>query len=243
MHVRFRLPFAILSVVGFTREISREKRAASPTLPAVQSDLISRALLAVDFTAGHLLASRQLGASMDDPGAARRLREALDILASGELPECPVCKPPRAYNPSTYRHTNMHPHSASGLDIPVASDARILRCCAKIMCKLCIPSCNATCPFCRAPFEAAEAEDGESPYTYSTKDYSIHSHFRTTQEYSSSSYTATHDYSAHTAYSVTNDYSNTSSAYTASREYSSSADYSSITDKYCASSAGSSEPG
>ena len=43
------------------------------------------------------LASRQLGASMDlDPGAARRLREALDILASGELPECPVCKPPRA---------------------------------------------------------------------------------------------------------------------------------------------------
>ena len=96
MHVRFRLPFAILSVVGFTREISREKRAASPTLPAVQSDLISRALLAVDFTAGHLLASRQLGASMVDPGAARRLREALDILASGELPECPVCKPPRA---------------------------------------------------------------------------------------------------------------------------------------------------
>ena len=76
MHVRFRLPFAILSVVGFTREISREKRAASPTLPAaVQSDLISRALLAVDFTAGHLLASRQLGASMLlDPGAARRLR-------------------------------------------------------------------------------------------------------------------------------------------------------------------------
>ena len=31
-----------------------------------------------------------------DAGAARRLREALDILASGELPECPVCKPPRA---------------------------------------------------------------------------------------------------------------------------------------------------
>ena len=31
-----------------------------------------------------------------DPGAARRLREALDVLAGGELPECPVCKPLRA---------------------------------------------------------------------------------------------------------------------------------------------------
>ena len=43
-----------------------------------------------------------------DPGAARRLREALDILAGGELPECPVCKP-RARAPShhpTRRHTN-----------------------------------------------------------------------------------------------------------------------------------------
>ena len=51
----------------------------------------------VDFTPDYRLASRQLGASMElDAGAARRLREALDILASGELPECPVCKPPRA---------------------------------------------------------------------------------------------------------------------------------------------------
>ena len=50
-----------------------------------------------DFAPDSWLASRQLGASMDlDAGAARRLREALDILASGELPECPVCKPPRA---------------------------------------------------------------------------------------------------------------------------------------------------
>eukprot|EP00964_Phaeocystis_antarctica_P109565 scaffold74008_cov72-Phaeocystis_antarctica.AAC.3 len=31
-----------------------------------------------------------------DPGAAGRLREALDVLAGGELPECPVCKPLRA---------------------------------------------------------------------------------------------------------------------------------------------------
>ena len=43
-----------------------------------------------------------------DPGAARRLREALDVLAGGELPECPVCKP-RARAPSnhpTRHHTN-----------------------------------------------------------------------------------------------------------------------------------------
>lgn len=177
-----------------------------------------------------------------ESGAARRLCEALDILAGGELPECPICKPPRAHPPIHPLPHQLHPRFASGLDVPVASDARILRCCAKIMCKACIPSCNATCPFCRAPFEAREAEDGESPYTYNTKDYSIHSHFRTTHEYTSSSYTATRDYSAHTAYSATNDYSDTSSAYTASRDYSSSADYSSITAKYCASSAGSSEP-
>ena len=31
-----------------------------------------------------------------DPGAARCLREALDVLVGGELPECPVCKPLRA---------------------------------------------------------------------------------------------------------------------------------------------------
>merc|ERR1740124_1182042 len=105
-----------------------------------------------------------------DSGAARRLREALDVLAGGELPECPVC-----------------------FDVPLTSDARILRCCAKIMCKSCIPSCNSTCPFCRAPFQACEAEDGESPYTYNTKDYSIHSHFRTTNEYTSSGYSASND--------------------------------------------------
>mmetsp|Transcript_24506 Transcript_24506/g.49735 ORF Transcript_24506/g.49735 Transcript_24506/m.49735 type:complete len:160 (-) Transcript_24506:58-537(-) len=150
-----------------------------------------------------------------DAGAERRLREALDVLASGELPECPVC-----------------------LDIPVTSDARILRCCAKIMCKTCIPSCNSTCPFCRAPFLAREAEDGESPYTYSTKDYSIHSHFRTSNDYTSSNYTSSNDYTAHSIYTATNDYSATSSSYTA-RDYSSGADYSSITSKYCASSAAS----
>ena len=66
-----------------------------------------------------------MGAALD-AAAARRLREALDVLASGDLPECPVC-----------------------FDVPKAAHARILRCCAKIMCKTCIPSCNGLCPFCR----------------------------------------------------------------------------------------------
>ena len=70
------------------------------SLPAARpykAPLSSYASDSVDFIPAKSLASRQLGASMDlDPGAARRLREALDILASGELPECPVCKPPRA---------------------------------------------------------------------------------------------------------------------------------------------------
>ena len=41
-----------------------------------------------------------------DSGAARRLREALDVLAGGELPECPVCKPraPRAEHPQADLH-------------------------------------------------------------------------------------------------------------------------------------------
>ena len=89
------------------------------------------------------------------------------------------------------------------------------------MCKTCIPSCNSTCPFCRAPFQAREPEEGESPYTYSTRDYSIHSHFRTTKEYTSLSYAASSDYATHTTYMATNDYSATSP------------DYSSITSKYC----------
>ncbi len=46
------------------------------------------------------LSLHQLGAATMatelDPGAAGRLREALDVLAGGELPECPVCKPLRA---------------------------------------------------------------------------------------------------------------------------------------------------
>ena len=48
-------------------------------------------------------ARRQMAAL--DQGAARRLREALDVLAGGELPECPVCKPPRPRAPSTHPPT------------------------------------------------------------------------------------------------------------------------------------------
>ena len=103
--MRFRLPFALLSVTKacFTREIWREKMDGHAPLASLlqehdrrQSNLISWYRIP-SISRLNSLASRQLGASMDlDPGAARRLREALDILASGELPECPVCKPPRA---------------------------------------------------------------------------------------------------------------------------------------------------
>ena len=168
-----------------------------------------------------------MGAALD-AAAARRLREALDVLASGDLPECPVC-----------------------FDVPKAAHARILRCCAKIMCKTCIPSCNGLCPFCRAPFAvdpqwsdaSREAEDGESPYTYNTKDYSLHQDFHTTNEYTSSSYAASNDYSVHKAYAATNDYSAaSSSSYTSSTNYTVSTDYSSIAAKYCASSGEAEKP-
>lgn len=39
-----------------------------------------------------------------DHGAARRLREALDVLAGGELPECPVCKLRARVPILTHRH-------------------------------------------------------------------------------------------------------------------------------------------
>ena len=106
IHVRFRLPFALLSVDEsgvHAGDLARKMDGTRVYLPIsscstiVQSNLISWPPASVDFTPESSLGSRQLGASMElDAGAARRLREALDILASGELPECPVCKPPRA---------------------------------------------------------------------------------------------------------------------------------------------------
>ena len=136
----------------------------------------------------------------------------------------------------------------AGLEIPKHSEARILRCCAQIMCLHCIPSCDGTCPFCRAPFQSRKAEDGstpsagegESPYTYSTRDYSEHASYAASNDYSGTSasytsgtytsagYTASNDYSTHSDFSATD--------YSASSTYTATTDYSSITSKYCASS-------
>jgi hypothetical protein len=186
----------------------------------------------------------------DSVAAQRRLAEALAIIASGTLDECPVC-----------------------LEQPAPCDARVLRCCQAIMCRRCIPSCSDTCPFCRRPFvdergrnagqvESPQAEEGESPFSYTTKDYSVHREYECsvdytlTRRYDSKDYAApqssygtqsyhTHDYSSH-AYAATNDYSSnsskasssnyTSSNYTSSNytssNYTSSIDYSSVADKY-----------
>ena len=84
----------------YAGDLARKNGRTRDNLPLSSSSTIVRSNLtscASDSPPFSSLASRQRGASMDlDPGAARRLREALDILASGELPECPVCKPPRA---------------------------------------------------------------------------------------------------------------------------------------------------
>ena len=173
---------------------------------------------------------------MED-AAARRLRDALDRIASDTIEECPVC-----------------------LEQPTASDARVLRCCQAIMCRRCIPSCKHpingyTCPFCRNPFESQadlegmpeEDQGNESPFTYTTKDYSAHREFVASVDYTVSrsdwyaesgraassgsvqDYSAVNDYSATTssgqgAYS-TKDYSAGHTQFTAT-DYSSSTDYS-----------------
>ena len=150
---------------------------------------------------------------------------------------------------------------SAGLADPSAKDARIVRCCAAIMCRHCIPSCKRTCPFCRSPFQEgrlARQDDGESPYTYTTQDYSVvahdytvshdytlskreyTSHQYTSADYSASgahSYTATTDYSAGTSSYVAKDYSATdygSSSSSSSGNGSSSCSSSSVGDKYTA---------
>ncbi len=105
------------------------------------------------------------------PGQAR-LQAALDNLARGKLDECPLC-----------------------FEVPLsARDVRVLRCCASVMCKACVPKLPplpGTCPFCRMPFEKGEVEDeGESPFTYTTQDYTVHSAF------SAGDYSARADYTA-----------------------------------------------
>ena len=105
-------------------------------------------------------------------------------------------------------------------------------------------------PLCRAPFletARSETEDGESPYTYSTRDYSVHAHFAPTNDYSGTGHScassgATRDYKAKD-YSTSRTY--TASEYKASEykasdysaptaKYTSSTDYSSIAAKYSA---------
>ncbi|EOD14023.1 hypothetical protein EMIHUDRAFT_311135 [Emiliania huxleyi CCMP1516] len=156
-------------------------------------------------------------AQTESAAAVRRLRAAAELIATGNTPECPVC-----------------------LEQPSAMDARILRCCAAVMCRECVPLCNGICPFCRREFagigESCSHDDaertarqlearrfrapsetspdlsrtaGESPYTYSTREYSA-----------SNDYTSTLDYSAHSAFTASNDYSST-------RDYTCTADYSS----------------
>lgn len=104
-------------------------------------------------------ASAQRAAEIDE-ASARRLREALAVIASGDLDECPLC-----------------------LEVPSAADARVLRCCGAILCVSCIrqlpmPAIDgnpSTCPMCRGHFQAREfheAEATQDTYCYSTIDYS-----------------------------------------------------------------------
>ena len=65
-------------------------------------------------------------AQAESAAAVRRLRAAAELIATGSTPECPIC-----------------------LEQPSAMDARILRCCAAVMCRECVPLCNGICPFCR----------------------------------------------------------------------------------------------
>ena len=176
------------------------------------------------------------GSSLD-AAAQRRLASALSKIAENDLHECPIC-----------------------MEVPVAKDARVLRCCAAIMCRHCIPSCKQTCPFCRCPFpeDRQENADGESPYTYTTQDYSVHTDYVCSRDYTvarrsydsrdyssstsytSQSYTSSVDYTSTSSYS-TSSYTATnysSSSYTATNDYSNSSGdkYSVSDDKYKASS-------
>lgn len=104
-------------------------------------------------------------------GAARRLRSALEVIESGTLEECPLC-----------------------LEVPSAADARVLRCCAAILCRACIhqlptpaiEGAASTCPMCRGPFQAAEFEEAAKPqdaYAYTTLDYAQHGTYRASVDY------------------------------------------------------------
>ena len=148
-----------------------------------------------------------------EAGASRRLAAALERVSSNTLDECPVC-----------------------LEIPAPTDARILRCCAAIMCRHCIPACNnKTCPFCRAPFqeglvEEAQVEEGESPFTYTTLDYAAHTDYVTSVDYTVTRRYEAHDYQASAARAK--DYQAKAYQATDYSAASSSSSYSDIADKY-----------
>ena len=128
-----------------------------------------------------------------EASAKRRLRDALTLLESGAIPECPVC-----------------------LEQPLRADARILRCCAGILCRSCIPQCLGTCPLCRQRFEAVESHTdrsaacGESPFTYTFQEY-------THLDYGSCYVSTGADGSAvsygHSGFGATNDYNCNSESY------------------------------
>lgn len=144
---------------------------------------------------------------------------------------------------------------------PEPRDARVLRCCANIICRRCILDISAStnqgekrlfshapCPFCREPLvegpppaaaegstSAAAAGAGqpavahESPFTYTTADYAVHSEFSASVDYTvtrSKGYT-TQAYAATTDYSACGSSSYTSKDYT-SQDYTSK-DYTSQT--------------
>ena len=159
--------------------------------------------------------------------AAVRLKAALAKIASNELDECPVC-----------------------FEVPTAKDARVLRCCAGIMCRHCIPNCGHTCPLCRQSFllsdqpvdDYAKSDEYESPYAYTTHDYSQHSEFVTSLDYTvvhkyDASGNRTYQAQAYTSKDYTSkDYSaaSSSSSYSATTDYSVSGSY--TTKDYTASS-------
>mmetsp|Transcript_19911 Transcript_19911/g.63418 ORF Transcript_19911/g.63418 Transcript_19911/m.63418 type:complete len:187 (-) Transcript_19911:42-602(-) len=162
-------------------------------------------------------------AAAQSSAAVRRLRAAAELIATGNMPECPVC-----------------------LEQPSAMDARILRCCAAVMCRECVPLCNGICPFCRREFAgigescshddaertARQLEAGELPYTYSTREYSASNDYTSTLDYSAhSAFTASNDYSSTRDYTCTADYSSTVD-YSATREYTPSVDYAAVGQRY-----------
>mmetsp|Transcript_22466 Transcript_22466/g.68492 ORF Transcript_22466/g.68492 Transcript_22466/m.68492 type:complete len:196 (-) Transcript_22466:158-745(-) len=166
------------------------------------------------------------GPSVQEVTSTReRLRASAELIVSDECPECPVC-----------------------LEIPTPLEARILRCCATIMCRACIPLCQGVCPFCRRTFEElgescshSEVDQviralttGEMPHTYPTHeytsrvDYSMHLPYEVSVDY-----TSTLDYTTASNYHVSGDYT-PKLDYSVGTDYNVSNDYSLPANQYVA---------